>query len=99
MLKEELIDHIANCAGISRAQAKRALECMQSGVVKGLQDTGRMRLEIGSFVLRERAARQGRHPRTGATIKISAAKIVAFKPSKKLKEIINEQSGLSQSHF
>jgi len=99
MTNDELIDHIANCAGISRAQAKRALECMQDGVIKGLQATGTLRLQIGSFVLRDRAARQGRNPRTGESITISARKVVAFRPSKMLKEVINQESNQSQNFF
>lgn len=99
MTHDELIDHIASCAGISKAQAKRALECMQGGIIKGLEATGTLRLQIGSFVLRDRAERQGRNPQTGAPITISARKVVAFKPSKMLKEIINKESHQSQSSF
>jgi DNA-binding protein HU-beta len=44
---------------------------------------------LGSFVVRERAARTGRNPQTGATIQISASKVAAFKAGKALKEAVN----------
>lgn len=94
MTNDELIDHIANCAGITKVQAKRALQCMQDGVIKGLKATGTLRLQIGSFILREETEHQG-----GPPLLMSERKVVGFKPSNMLKEVINEEGNQSKSTF
>jgi DNA-binding protein HU-beta len=88
--KTELIDHIATAADISKASAGRALDAAVDAVTASLKKGQTVTLVgFGSFYVGKRAARNGRNPRTGATIKIEAAKIPRFRPGKGLKEAIN----------
>ncbi len=90
MNKTELIDHISESADISKAAAGRALDATVEAITKSLQDAESVALVgFGTFLVRERAARTGRNPQTGATIQIAAAKVPAFKPGKALKDALN----------
>jgi DNA-binding protein HU-beta len=88
--KTELIEHIATNADISKAAATRALESMIGAVKTTLQER-RLRFagRFWHFCRRQRAGRTGRNPRTGATIKIKAAKVPKFRPGKALKDALN----------
>jgi len=88
--KTELIEHIASNADISKAAAARALESTIEAVKKTLKKGGTVSLVgFGTFAVGKRAARTGRNPRTGATIKIKAAKVPKFRPGKALKDALN----------
>jgi DNA-binding protein HU-beta len=88
--KTELIEHIAKQADISKAAATRALEAMIGGVRSTLKKSGNVSLVgFGTFSVSKRAARSGRNPRTGAAIKIKAAKVPKFRPGKALKDALN----------
>ena len=90
MNKSELIEHIANQADISKAAAGRAIDATIEAVKKTLKKGGTVSLVgFGSFAVTKRAARSGRNPRTGATIKIKAAKVPKFRPGKALKDALN----------
>ena len=90
MNKSELIEHIAKQADISKAAATRALEAMIGGVKSTLKKSGSVSL-VGfrTFTVSKRAARSGHNPRTGAAIKIKAAKVPKFRAGKALKDAIN----------
>ncbi len=89
MNKSELIEHIAKQADISKAAAARALDAMIGGVKATLKKGNSVSLVgFGTFTVSKRAARTGRNPRTGAAIKIKAAKLAKFKPGKALKDAI-----------
>ena len=89
MNKQELIDAIlANKdAGIeSKAAAGRALDAVLDGIAAGIKKDGNVQLiGFGTFAVKTRAARTGRNPQTGATIKIKASKTVGFKAGAALK--------------
>lgn len=90
MNKSELIAHIADHAEITKAAATRALETVVQAVTKTLKKGGTVSLVgFGSFAVTKRAARAGRNPRTGAAIKIKAAKVPKFRPGKALKDHLN----------
>ena len=90
MNKSELIEHIAKQADISKAAATRALEAMIGGVKSTLKKSGNVSIVgFGTFAVSKRAARSGRNPRTGAAIKIKAAKVPKFRPGKALKDAVN----------
>lgn len=90
MNKSELIDQIAKSADISKAAAGRALDAMIGSVKSSLKKGGSVTLVgFGTFHVGKRAARSGRNPRTGATIRIKAAKVPKFRPGKALKDAIN----------
>ena len=90
MNKNDLIEHIAEKADISKASATRALEAMIGGVMATLKKNGSVTIVgFGTFAVTRRAARTGRNPRTGAAIKIKAAKVPKFRPGKALKDHLN----------
>ncbi|OOE99169.1 nucleoid-associated protein HU-beta [Salinivibrio sp. IB643] len=91
MNKSELIDHIAESADISKASAGRALDAFVDSVSDTLKSGDQVALVgFGTFSVRERAARKGRNPQTGAEIEIAAAKVPGFKAGKALKDAVNE---------
>ncbi len=90
MNKTDLIDHISNKADISKAAAGRALDALIGAIRTTLKKGGSVTLVgFGTFVVGKRAARSGRNPRTGETIKIKSAKVPKFRPGKGLKDAIN----------
>jgi DNA-binding protein HU-beta len=85
--KSELIEHIAQQADLSKAAASRSVEAMIGAVKTTLKKGGSVTITgFGTFASAKRAARTGRNPRTGAAIKIKAARVVKFKPGKALKD-------------
>jgi DNA-binding protein HU-beta len=90
MNKSDLIDAIAEKAGLSKADAGRALDATIKSVTGALKKGKTVSLVgFGTFSVRKRAARTGRNPRTGEAIKIKASKIPAFKAGKALKDSVN----------
>ena len=90
MNKAELIDAIADSADLSKASAARALDSAIDTITKALKKGDSVTLVgFGTFSVRKRAARTGRNPRTGETIKIKASKVPGFKAGKALKDAIN----------
>ena len=89
MNKAEMIDDIAKQADLSKAAAARALDAVVGGVKSTLKKSGTVTIVgFGTFAVSKRAARTGRNPRTGAQIKIRAAKVPKFKPGKALRDAI-----------
>jgi DNA-binding protein HU-beta len=92
MNKSDLIDAIAADAGISKVAAKKALESVTENVAKTLKKGDRVSLVgFGSFSVSKRAAREGRNPQTGKTIKIAAKNVVKFKAGADLEGAVNKK--------
>jgi DNA-binding protein HU-beta len=90
MNKADFIASVAESAELSKADAGRAVDAMVETVTKALKKGDTVTLVgFGTFSIRKRAARTGRNPRTGATIKIKASKNPAFKAGKALKDAVN----------
>jgi len=90
MNKTELIDVIAKNADISKAAAGRALDATVTAVQQTLKKGNMVTLVgFGTFYVGKRAARNGRNPQTGATLKIKAAKVPKFRAGKSLKDALN----------
>jgi DNA-binding protein HU-beta len=90
MNKTELIDQIATSAEISKAAAGRALDATVDAIKAALKAGDSVSLiGFGTFSVGERAARTGRNPRTGETLKIKAAKVPKFSAGKGLKDAVN----------
>ncbi|QEL64666.1 DNA-binding protein HU [Oryzomicrobium terrae] len=90
MNKSELIEQIAKSAEISKAAAGRALDATVASIKTSLKKGGMVTLVgFGTFYVGKRAARSGRNPRTGAAIKIKAAKVPKFRAGKALKDAVN----------
>ena len=90
MNKAELIDKMAASADISKASAARALDAMLDSVTDSLKNSEQVVLVgFGTFAVKQRAARTGRNPQTGAPIEIKAANVPSFKAGKALKDALN----------
>lgn len=90
MNKSELIEAIAESADLPKAAAGRALEAVIETIEETLKSGDQVALVgFGTFSVKDRAARTGRNPQTGAPIEIAAAKIPNFKAGKSLKDAVN----------
>ena len=91
MNKTELIAAIADQADLSKKDAEAALNAFTGIVGKALKDGDKVQLVgFGTFEVSKRAAREGRNPQTGESMKIKASKAPKFKAGKALKEFINK---------
>lgn len=89
MNKTELIDAVAESAEISKTAAGRAIDGMLAAITKALKKGDQVTLVgFGTFAVKKRAARQGRNPQTGETIKIKASKNPSFKAGKAFKDAV-----------
>ncbi len=90
MNKTELIDAVADATGLSKADSTRALDAIVNAIADALKKGDQVSVVgFGSFMVRQRSARTGRNPQTGAEIQIKAANVPAFKPGKALKDAVN----------
>lgn len=90
MNKAELIEAIAEAADLTKVEAGRALDGLVDAITNALKNGDTVSLVgFGSFLVKERAERQGRNPQSGESITIAAAKIPAFKAGKALKDAVN----------
>ena len=90
MNKSDLIDAMADSADISKAAAGRALDGLIDAITRSVKNNDPVSIVgFGTFLLRERAARTGRNPKTGKTIEIAASKAPAFKARKAFKDAVN----------
>lgn len=91
MNKTELIAAVAEKAEISKKDAEKAIKAFTEAVSEELVKGGKIQLVgFGTFEVSERAAREGRNPQTGETMKIAASKAPKFKAGKALKDMVNE---------
>ncbi|MBN1598671.1 MAG: HU family DNA-binding protein [Bacteroidales bacterium] len=89
MNKAELIDAIAGSAGITKADAKKALDAFIETTTGALKKGDRVALVgFGSFSVAKRSARTGRNPQTGKEITIPAKKVVKFKAGSDLADVV-----------
>ncbi len=90
MNKGDLIDSVAESADISKAEAGRCVDAVFSGITAALVKGENVSvIGFGTFAVKQRAARTGRNPQTGATIQIAASKLPGFKAGKALKDAVN----------
>ena len=90
MKKSELIDLVAERAGISKSAAGEALDAVVDGITGALKSGDSVTLVgFGTFSVSRREAREGRNPRTGETLKIAASNLAKFKAGKALKDALN----------
>ena len=90
MKKAELVEAIAEKAGLTKADATRALDATFEVITKALKKGERVPVAgFGTFNVSKRKAREGRNPQTGATVKIPARKAVTFKAGTALKDAVN----------
>ncbi|MBM3413131.1 MAG: HU family DNA-binding protein [Bacteroidetes bacterium] len=89
MNKGDLINKVADDAGITKAQANQAIDSLVEAIGKTLKVGGKVTLVgFGTFTVSAHAARNGRNPKTGEIIKIKARKVARFKAGKELAELL-----------
>ncbi len=90
MNKTDFIVAVAEKTGVSRRNADKAVTAMIDVIKEALEKGDKLQIpSFGTFAVVDRAAREGRNPRTGEVIQIKAAKVPTFKPSKVLKALVN----------
>ena len=90
MKKVELVETVAERAGITKADASRALDATLEAITEALVKGDKVPLVgFGTFSVSKRAAREGRNPRTGETVQIAARNAVSFKAGSALKDAVN----------
>ena len=91
MNKTQLIDVVATKTGLKKAQAEAAVNAMNEAITEALAAGDKVQLiGFGTYEVKERAAREGRNPKTGETITIAASKAPAFTAGKALKDAVNK---------
>ena len=89
MTKPELVNKIAEKTNLSKKDAAAALDALTSTITEALKAEGKVAIpSLGTFEIKERAARTGHNPRTGEKVEISAKKVPAFKAAKALKDAV-----------
>jgi DNA-binding protein HU-beta len=90
MNKAELTGQIAETAGLTQYKANKVIDSFASTVISELKKGNRVTIKgFGTFSVTNRAARKGRNPQTGATLKIKASKAAKFSTGKEFKALIN----------
>jgi DNA-binding protein HU-beta len=88
--KNDLVALVADAAGLSKIDATKAVDAVFDGIISSLKKGDEVRLVgFGTFAVSERAASEGRNPRTGEKIDIPASKQPKFKPGKTFKDALN----------
>jgi DNA-binding protein HU-beta len=86
----ELADHLADQQDMSKTNAKQAIDVLLAAIIEAAVKGDEVSLPgFGKFKVASRAAREGRNPATGATIKIAASKKLSFTPAKAVKDALN----------
>lgn len=89
MTKQDLINRVADVAGMTKVDAAKAVDAVSDVVMGAMQKGERVTWTgFGTFEVRTRAARMGRNPQTGAPLHIPASKTPAFKAGKSLKDTV-----------
>ena len=90
MNKNDLVTHVSDVTGLAKADATKAVDAVFDGIGEALRDGVEVRLVgFGTFSVTERAASEGRNPRTGDKIEIPASRQPKFKAGKGLKDLVN----------
>jgi len=96
MTKADLIDEVSRLAELTRKDSEVIVETIFDSVVRSLRAGDKIEIRgFGSFRTRQRKPRVGRNPKTGERVEVPAKKIPFFKPSKELKDLVNQTTGAS----
>lgn len=94
MTKADLIEEVSRVVEMTRKESEVIVEAIFESVVRALKDGDKIEIRgFGSFRTRQRQARVGRNPKTGARVDVPAKRIPYFKPSKELKDLVNHEPG------
>ena len=96
MTKAELIEEVSRVVEMTRKDSEVIVEAIFDSVVKSLRGGDKIEIRgFGSFRTRQRQPRVGRNPKTGARVDVPAKRIPYFKPSKELKDLVNEAAAVT----
>jgi integration host factor subunit beta len=88
--KAELVEEVTRVTELARKESEAAVEAIFESIIAALQGDDKIEIRgFGSFRTRERRGRNGRNPKTGEKVEVPAKKIPFFKPSKELKDFVN----------
>jgi len=91
MTKADLIEEVSRVVEMTRKDSEIIVETIFESIVKALRAADKIEIRgFGSFRTRQRKPRMGRNPKTGEKVEVPAKKIPFFKPSKELKDLVNE---------
>lgn len=94
LTKAELVNEVARATRVTRKDADSMVSAILDGMVESLQRGEKIELRgFGSFRIRQRSARTGRNPRTGARVHVPAKRIPYFKPGRDLRQGLNHGAG------
>jgi integration host factor subunit beta len=98
MTKAELIEEVSRVVEMSRKDSEVIVETIFESIVRALRGGDKIEIRgFGSFRTRQRQARIGRNPKTGARVEVPAKRIPFFKPSKELKDLVNGAGRAAES--
>ena len=94
MTKADLVEEVAKVTELTRKDSEVIVDTLFESVIKALRTGDKLEVRgFGSFRVRQRNARLGRNPKTGAKVEVPAKRVPYFKPSKELKDLINAGAG------
>ena len=97
MTKADLIEEVSRVVEFTRKESEIIVEAIFDSVVNALRADDKIEIRgFGSFRTRQRQSRVGRNPKTGARVDVPAKRVPYFKPSKELKDLVNEQAQASE---
>jgi integration host factor subunit beta len=98
MTKAELVEEVTRVTELPRKESEAVVETIFESIIGALQADDKIEIRgFGSFRTRERRGRTGRNPKTGAKVEVPPKKIPYFKPSKELKDYVNNPRGAAAS--
>ena len=98
MTKADLIEEVSRVVEMTRKESVVIVEAIFDSIVKSLRGGDKIEIRgFGSFRTRQRQSRIGRNPKTGARVDVPAKRVPFFKPSKELKDLVNEQDAVPAS--
>ena len=98
LTKADLVEEVLNITELPRKESETIVETIFDNIIQALQKGEKIEIRgFGSFRTRERRGRLGRNPKTGETVEVRAKKIPFFKPSKELKDFVNNSAAPAQT--
>jgi len=98
LTKADLIEEVLNVTELPRKESETIVETIFDNIIAALQKGEKIEIRgFGSFRTRERRGRVGRNPKTGEKVEVPAKKIPYFKPSKELKDFVNNAAAAEAS--
>lgn len=97
MTKADLVEEVSRVTELTRKDSEVIVDTLFDSVIKALKTGDKLEVRgFGSFRVRQRNARVGRNPKTGEKVEVPAKRVPYFKPSKELKDLINDGAGAAQ---